>query len=76
MSGTRYEEIRRSILAQIEKGCLAEDSEFTMESLERVELVMEIEESGVEPTVEIRAVKDFLWLCKAMNLKRELREKR
>jgi len=44
--------------------------------LERVELQMEIEESEVEPAMGIRTVKDFLWLCKAMDLRRELKEKR
>jgi hypothetical protein len=73
MSGMRYEEVRRSILAQIEKGRLSEDSNLAMESLERVELDMEIEELGVEPAVQIRTVKDFLWLCKAIDLQRELR---
>jgi hypothetical protein len=34
---------------------------------------MEAEECGVEPTVEIKNVKDFLWLCRAMDFHRHRR---
>jgi len=59
-----YCEMRRSILAQLASGRSTEDSDLSevLDSLERVELTMEVEESGVEPAVEIKTVRDFLWL--------------
>jgi hypothetical protein len=46
-----YCEIRRSILAQLGSGRLTEGSDLSkvLDSLEHVELTMEVEESGVEP---------------------------
>jgi len=34
----------------------------------------EVEESGVEPAVEIKTVQDFLWLCKAMDFQSQRKE--
>src|SRR5215475_11307147 len=68
----QYREIRRHVLAQISLGKLTEDSELSkvLDSLECVELTMEAEESGVEPAIEIKSVRDFLWLCRAMDFRR------
>ena len=69
----QYREIRRHILAQISAGQLTEDSELSkvLDSLELVELTMEVEESGIIPAIEIKTVRDFLWLCRAMDFQRQ-----
>lgn len=69
----RYRGVRRIVLAQISAGRLTEDSELSkfLDSLELVELTMEVEESGVVPAVKIKTVRDFLWLCKAMDFQRQ-----
>jgi hypothetical protein len=56
-----YCEMRRNILAQLVSGRLTEDSDLSqvLDSLELVELTMEVEESGVEPAIEIKTVRDF-----------------
>lgn len=68
-----YCEMRTNILAQLASGRLTEDSDLSkvLDSLELVELTMEVEESGVEPAVEIKTVRDFLWLCRAMDFQRQ-----
>lgn len=68
-----YREMRRKILAEISAGRFTEDSELAkvIDSLELVELTMEAEESGVEPAVEIKTVRDFLWLCRAMDFQHQ-----
>jgi hypothetical protein len=72
-----YCEMRRNVFAQIAKGRLTEDSDLSnlLESLELVELTMEAEEAGVEPAIEIKKVRDFLWLCKAMDFQRQRRQR-
>lgn len=67
--------MRKDILAQVASGRLTEDSDLSkvLDSLELVELTIEVEESGVEPAVEIKAVRDFLWLCRAMDFQRQRR---
>ena len=72
-----YCEMRRNVFAQIAKGRLTEDSDLSnvLESLELVELTMEAEEAGVEPAIEIKTVRDFLWLCKAMDFQRQRRQR-
>ena len=72
-----YCEIRRNVFAQIAKGRLTEDSDLSnvLESLELVELTMEAEEAGVEPAIEIKTVRDFLWLCTAMDFQRQRRQR-
>ena len=68
-----YCDMRRRVLARIASGQLTEDSDLSkfLDSSELVELTMEVEESGVEPAVEIKTARDFLWLCKAMDLQRQ-----
>jgi acyl carrier protein len=68
-----YREVRKGVLAQISAGRLSEDTELSkvLDSLDLVELTMEIEESGVEPATEIKTVRDFLCLCKAMDFQRQ-----
>ena len=71
-----YCDMRTRVLARIASGKLTEDSGLSkvLDSLELVELTMEVEESGVEPAVEINTVRDFLWLCKAMDFQRQRKE--
>lgn len=71
--GPQYQQMRKNVLAQISAGRLTEDSVLSkvLDSLELVELTMEVEESGVEPAVEIKTVTDFLWLCRAMDFQRQ-----
>lgn len=70
-----YCEMRRNILAKLATGRLTEDSVLSevLDSLELVELTMEIEESEVEPAVEIKTLRDFLWLYRAMDFQRQRR---
>jgi hypothetical protein len=58
----QYREMRKNFLAQISVGKLTEDSELSkvLDSLDQIELTMEVEESGVEPAVEIKTVRDSL----------------
>jgi hypothetical protein len=64
--------LRHSVLARIESGKLTEEMELSsvLDSLEKVELTMEIEEFGIEPTVPIKSVRDLLWLLKAIDIQR------
>jgi acyl carrier protein len=68
-----YVGLRESVLAQIKSGELTEEMELSsiLDSLDTVQLTMEIEELGVEPTVPLRSIGDLLWLFKAIDLKRE-----
>lgn len=72
-----YCEMRRNILAQLASGRLTEDSDLSriLDSLELVKLTMEVEDSGVEPAGEIKTVRDFLWLCRAMDFQRQRRSR-
>jgi acyl carrier protein len=67
-----YVDLRETVLAQIESGELTTDMELSsvLDSLDRVQLMMEVEELGIEPTVPIRTVGDLLWLLKAIELRR------
>lgn len=67
-----YISLRETVLARIKSGELAKDTDLSeaLDSLDRVELEMEIEELGAEPTVSINSVGDLLWLFKAIDLKR------
>jgi hypothetical protein len=67
-----YVGLRHSVLARIESGKLTEEMELSsvLDSLEKVELTMEIEEFGIEPTVPIKSVRDLLWLLKAIDIQR------
>jgi acyl carrier protein len=72
-----HKDLRDTILAQIGAGKLTEDMELSsvLDSLETVQLTMEIEELG-GPTVPIKSVGDLLWLFKAIDLKREQKHRR
>jgi hypothetical protein len=71
-----YCEMRRRVLDRIASGQLTEDTALSkvLDSLELIELTSEVEESGVEPAVEIKTVQDFLWLCKAMDFQSQRKE--
>lgn len=74
----QYCGMRKYVQEKIASGKLSEESDLSkvLDSLELVELNMEAEESGVEPAVEIRTVRDFLWLCKAIDFQRQRKENR
>ncbi|MFZ3329760.1 MAG: hypothetical protein WA197_03970 [Candidatus Acidiferrales bacterium] len=67
-----YIELRETVAARIQSGKLAEDTDLSeaLDSLDRVQLEMEIEELGIETTVPIKSVGDLLWLFKAADLRR------
>jgi hypothetical protein len=67
-----YIELRETVAARIKSGELAEDTNLSeaLDSLDRVQLEMEIEQLGVETTVPIKSVGDLLWLFKAVDLRR------
>jgi acyl carrier protein len=70
-----YVDLRETLLARIESGELTEDMESSsaLDSLDTVQLTMEIEELGIEPTVPIKTVGDLLWLLNAIELRRKHR---
>jgi hypothetical protein len=64
--------LRDAVLARIKSGKLTEDMPVSavLDSLDTVELTMELEELGIETTVPINSVGDLLWLFKALDLRR------
>ena len=68
-----YVDLRESVLARIESGELTEEMELSsvLDSLDTVQLTMEIEELGIEPTVPIKTVGDLLWLLNAIEFRRK-----
>jgi len=69
---SQYQEMRKNVLAQVSAGSPTKDSDVkVLDSLELVELTLKVEESSLEPAVEIWTVRDFLWLCRAMDFQRE-----
>ena len=68
-----YIGLRDTVVARIKSRKWTEDMELSaaLDSLDRVQLQMDIEELGIEPTVPIRTVGDLLWLFKAIELRRE-----
>jgi acyl carrier protein len=70
-----YVDLRETVLARIESGELTEEMELSsvLDSLDTVQLTMEIEELGIEPTVPIKSVGDLLWLLNAIELRRKHR---
>jgi hypothetical protein len=66
--------LRDTVLTQIKSGKSTEDKELSsvLDSLDTVQLTMESEELGIQPTAPIKSVGDLLWLFKAIDLKREL----
>jgi hypothetical protein len=73
-----YIGLRDTLLARIRSGKLTEDTELSsaLNSLDTVQLTMESEELGIQPTVPIKSVGDLLWLLKAIDFKREHNDKR
>jgi hypothetical protein len=59
-------------LARIKSGKLTEDMPVSavLDSLDTVELTIELEELGIETTVPINSVSDLLWLFKVLDLRR------
>jgi acyl carrier protein len=70
-----YVDLRETLLARIESGQLTENMELSsvLDSLDTMQLTMEIEELGIEPTVPIKTVGDLLWLLNAIELRRKHR---
>jgi len=70
--------MRKYVQRRIASGKLDEEFDLSkvLDSLELVELTMEAQESGVEPAVEIKTVRDFLWLCRAIDFQRQRMENR
>ena len=70
--------MRKYVQKKIASGQLNEESDLSkaLDSLELVELTLEAQESGVEPAVEIKTVRDFLWLCRAIDFQRRRKENR
>jgi len=71
-----YISLRDNLLPRIKSGKLSEDAEWSsvVDSLDTVQLTMEIEELGFQPTVPIKSIRDLLWLFRALDLWREHRE--
>jgi hypothetical protein len=63
--------LRDAVLARIKSGKLTEDMPVSavLDSLDTVELTMELEELGIETTVPINSVGVLLWLFKALDLR-------
>ncbi|HEY6268885.1 MAG TPA: hypothetical protein VIX11_11350 [Candidatus Acidoferrum sp.] len=70
--------MRKYVQRRIASGKLDEEFDLSKvwDSLELVELTMEAQESGLEPAVEIKTVRDFLWLCRAIDFQRQRTENR
>ena len=68
-----YVELRDAVVARIKSGKLTEDTPVSavLDSLDTVELTMELEELGIETTVPINSVGDLLWMFKALDLRRQ-----
>jgi hypothetical protein len=66
-----YLGLRDAVVARIESGKLTEEMPVSavLDSLDYVELTMELEELGTQNNVPIKSVKDLLWLFKAIDLK-------
>lgn len=67
-----YVGLRDAVLARIKSGKLTEDMPVSavLDSLDTVELTMELEELAIETTIPINSVGDLLWLFKALDLRR------
>jgi hypothetical protein len=72
-----YARLRDSLHARIASGEVTESTELSsvLDSLDWVMLTMEIEETGIEPTVPIKTVGDLLWLLKAIDFQRQPKKK-
>jgi acyl carrier protein len=67
-----YEGLRDRILDKVERGELQLDAPLTSiaDSLDLIELQMEVEEMGFEISVPITTVGDFLWLVKKIEYRK------
>jgi hypothetical protein len=67
-----YVGLRDAVLARIKSGKLTEDMPVSavLDSLDTVELTMELEELGIDITIPINSVGDLLWLLKTLDLRR------
>lgn len=72
-----YLGLRDSLRARIESGELTENMELSsvLDSLDRVQLTLEIEEMGFESSVPIKTVGDLLWLLKAIEFQLQRKER-
>ncbi len=68
-----YLGLRDSLHARIESGELTENMELfsVLDSLDIVQLTLEIEEMAFEPSVPIKTVGDLLWLLRAIEFQLE-----
>ena len=73
-----YMGLRDAVLARIKSGKLTEDMPVSavLDSLDTVELTMELEELGIETTVPINSVGDLLWLFRALDVRRRRKPSR
>src|SRR5580704_17168994 len=78
MNGPFYIGLRGTVLARINSVKLTEDTDLSeaLDSLDRVQLEMELQEFGIETTVPIKSVGDLLWLFKAVDLRRGARRQK
>jgi acyl carrier protein len=67
-----YEGLRDRILPKVEQGELSLDTPLSKyaDSLDLVELQMELEELGIDIDVPIKTVGDFLWLVKKIEYRK------
>ncbi len=67
-----YEGLRDRILPKVERGELSLDATLSSiaDSLDLVELTLELEEMKIEIDVPIYAVGDFLWLVKKIEYRK------
>jgi hypothetical protein len=74
----QYVGLRDAVLDRIKSGKLTEDTPVSavLDSLDTVELIMELEELGIETTVPVNSVGDLLWLFRALDLRRRRKQKR
>jgi acyl carrier protein len=67
-----HEDLRDRILPRVDRGELSPDTPLSSiaDSLDLVELLMELEEMRIEPDVPINTVGDFLWLVKMIEFRK------
>jgi acyl carrier protein len=67
-----YEGLRDRILPKVERGELSLDTPLSSiaDSLDLIELDLELEEMGFEISVPIKSIGDFLWLVKKIEYRK------
>ncbi len=67
-----YEGLRDRILPKVERGELSLDTPLSSiaDSLDLVELMLELEEMNIEIDVPIKTVGDYLWLVKKIEYRK------